>query len=152
MNNFHLVVEFIKAWFNNDPDVNTVTHGATQITDDNKKNLFPIAHFNIVSSPVEKGSDLFTFEIAVLDQRTAPTEVITDKFYKIDNELDNLNLCHAILSRFVQHITTQNDEENDISYTTITDMLPLFYKFTNGLDGWGISITFSIPKNKINVC
>lgn len=151
MNNFHLVTEFIKDWFSNHKSVNTVTHGATPVTDTQKKNIFPLTHFNVISAPVVTGDDLFTFEIAMLDLRTAPDEVIVDKFYRTDNELDNLNLCHAILSQFCTYLTTQNNDQ-DISYTTLSDMTPIFYAFGNGLDGWAITVTLSIPKNKVSAC
>jgi len=152
MNNFYTVVDFIKNWFMADEDVITVTHGATELTDNQKKNLFPLVHFNVLSAPVQQGLSSFTFEIACLDIRTVVNnEPIADKFLRNDNELDSLNIAYAILNRFVVHLITGADD-SDIDYQSLSDMTPVSFAYTNGLDGWVLTVTLTIPNNKINVC
>ena len=65
MNQYYKCLNFIRESLRNAPLVNTITQG-TDIVDNQKKNIFPLAHINILRSSI--GQDVtMTFEVAVLD-------------------------------------------------------------------------------------
>lgn len=149
MNHYYLLLNFIKDALKDAPLVNTITQG-TDIVDNNKKNLFPLAHINILSSSV--GQDVkMTFEVAVLDIRNVSKVKSKDKFVGNDNEIDNLNTCHAILNYMVTKMQLKRNKD-DIEVDTISELSPILMEFTNMLDGWKVEVTLSIPNNIMTVC
>jgi hypothetical protein len=130
--------------------VNTITQG-TDIIDNVKKNIFPLAHINILNASAPGQSNTFTFEIAVLDIRNVSKVKSNDKFLGNDNEIDNLNTCHAIIN---YALTKMQLERNafDIEIETISELSPILLEFTNMLDGWKVNLTLSIPNNLMSVC
>jgi len=150
MNSFYLVIELLRSQLAKDIDVNTITHGVVNNVDIDKKNIFPLAHIGIVSSPIQDGVILFSFEIHVLDQRNISKKPVTDKFLGNDNELDNLNTCHAVLNRLITWLKLQRNDY-DIELVSASELLPVQFDFTNILDGWYSTVQVSIPNNII-VC
>jgi hypothetical protein len=130
--------------------VNTITQG-TDIIDNVKKNIFPLAHINILNASAPGQSNTFTFEIAVLDIRNVSKVKSNNKFLGNDNEIDNLNTCHAIIN---YALTKMQLERNafDIEIETISELSPILLEFTNMLDGWKVDLTLSIPNNAMSVC
>jgi len=68
MNQYYTCLNFIRDSIKGAPFVNTITQG-TDIIDNVKKNIFPLAHINILNASAPSQSNTFTFEIAVLDIR-----------------------------------------------------------------------------------
>lgn len=150
MNHFYTAINYIKDILLADPDVHTVTHGDNPLTDTQKKNIFPIAHISATGWRQSPGLILFDFNIAVLDQRAQLKEVVTDKFLQNTNELDNLNTCCAILNKFLLNLKLQRNEQR-VELTNDPNAEPILLDFSNGLDGWEIQVTLSVP-NKSNAC
>lgn len=150
MNSFYKVVEFLKASFQNDEFVNTITHGVINDVDVDKKNIFPLVHFQIINAQVIEGLIVFTFTIWVLDIRNISKKPITDKFLKNDNELDNLNTTFAITNKFLTKLRLQRNNQ-DIELFANSTPTPIEFDFTNILDGWQFDVQLSIP-NDVEVC
>lgn len=151
MNAFYLVVDLIKERLQNNPNVNTVLFGATEDKDLYKKNIYPIAHINPVSAPMDSTkASYFTFEIACLDQRDISKAPATDKFDGNDNLQDNLNITYTILNDLVGWLRLQN---NSIyaELDSVSEATPILFKDHNLLDGWYMTITIKVPNNQ-NVC
>jgi hypothetical protein len=121
------------------------------MTDINKKNIFPLVHLQVLSSTPNNGSVSFTFEVAVVDLRNISKQPVTDKFLSNDNELDNLNTCHAILNRLITKLINQNNEYN-IQLATAPTMQPIIFEESNLLDGWRVDLELLIPNNETVVC
>ena len=150
MNQYYTCLNFIRDSLKDAPFINTITQG-TDIIDNVKKNIFPLAHINITSASAPAQSNTFTFEIAVLDIRNVSKVKSNDKFLGNDNEIDNLNTCHAIINYAITKMQL-NRNEHDIEIESVSDLSPLLLEFTNMLDGWKVDLTLSIPNNLMSVC
>jgi len=78
-------------------------------------------------------------------------QLVTDKFLSNDNELDNLNTCHAILNRLVAILINQNNDYA-IQLANAPTLQPIIFEDTNLLDGWRTDLELVIPNNEIIVC
>lgn len=150
MNQYYKCIYFLRNALKDAPLLNTITQG-TDIIDNVKKNIFPLAHINIQSSTVQDGQVLFVFEIAVVDIRNVSKLQPTDKFLSNTNEIDNLNTTHGILNYFVTKMKMKRNDD-DIEVEEVAPFDPILMEFTNMLDGWKTTVTLSIPNNEISVC
>jgi hypothetical protein len=108
-------------------------------------------HLQVTSSNVDSSNVTFTFEIAVVDLRNISKQIVTDKFLGNDNELDNLNTCHAVLNRLVSLLRNQNNEYS-IELVNAPTLQPIIFEEGNLLDGWRTDLELIIPNNEIIVC
>jgi len=150
MRAFYQAIDYIRTTLESAPLLNTITHG-TDIIDNVKKNIFPLAHINVISSVVSNGVVTFVFEVAVVDIRNISKVRGNDKFLGNDNELDNLNTCHAILNYMITKMNLRRND-NDIELQNEPSLQPIFMAFTNALDGWKCDIELSIPNDDFSVC
>jgi hypothetical protein len=152
MNSFYKVSNKIKEVFLANPDVHTIVFGRTSERDLYKKSIYPLVHINPLSSSFNTSSvNTFTFEIAVLDQRDLSRQTEADKYEGNDNEIDNLNLTHSIINRFISEFRLQNNSD-EIEITNVTEATTLLMSGHNLLDGFYVNITFIIPNTMIDVC
>lgn len=151
MNQFYLVVDFLRQRLENNPNNNTVIFGRTNEKDLYKKSIYPLTHINPVSAPMTSSQvSYFSFEIACLDQRDISKSIAIDKFEGNDNFQDNLNITYTILNDLVNYIRIQNNNYN-IEIESVSDATPIIFNDYNLLDGWFITITLKIPNNQ-SVC
>ena len=151
MNEFYTVAYYLKDSLLSDIDVNTVTHDSVQGIDLFKKATYPLANILITSALIQQGQVVFNFKIHVLDQRNVSKEFVPDKWLRNDNELDNLNTCFSVINRLITRLRLQ-DNDFDIEMVNDPTPLPVELEFLNGLDGWEIDVSLSIPNNQIEVC
>lgn len=151
MREFYKVVDYLKITLSNDVNVHTITHGLRSMTDIDKKNIFPLVHLQVTSSTVSNSMATFIFEIAVVDLRNISKQPVTDKFLGNDNELDNLNTCHAVLNRLVSILQNQNNDYA-IQLVNVPNLQPIIFEESNLLDGWRCDLELVIPNNEIVVC
>jgi hypothetical protein len=109
-----------------------------------------LAHLNVISSNVQPGIVVFSFEVTILDIRNVSKVQVQDKFLGNDNELDNLNTCHAILNYIVTKMKLQNNDF-DIELLNDPNFEPMLLKFSNQLDGWRTTLDLGIANN-VFVC
>ena len=148
MRSFYQAIDYIKATLESAPLLTTITHG-TDIIDNVKKNIFPLAHINVLSSSVSTGVVTFVFEVACVDIRNMSKVQVTDKFF--DNELDNLNTCHAILNYMITKMRLRRNDD-DIELVNDPTLQPILMAFTNALDGWRCEIELQVPNDDFTVC
>jgi hypothetical protein len=151
MREFYKVVDYLKTTLEADVNVHTITHGLRSMMDIDKKNIFPLVHFQVLSSTPNNGSVTFSFEIAVVDLRNISKQIVTDKFLSNDNELDNLNTCHAVLNRLVAILINKNNDYA-IQLVNAPTLQPIIFEESNLLDGWRTDLELVIPNNEIIVC
>lgn len=151
MREFYKVVDYLKTTLSNDINVHTITHGLRSMTDIDKKNIFPLVHLQVTSSTVSNSMATFIFEVAVVDLRNISKQPVSDKFLGNDNELDNLNTCHAVLNRLVSILQNQNNDYA-IQLVNIPTLQPIIFEESNLLDGWRCDLELIIPNNEIVVC
>jgi hypothetical protein len=151
MREFYKVVDYLKTTLEADVNVHTITHGLRSMMDIDKKNIFPLVHLQVLSSTPNNGSVTFSFEIAVVDLRNISKQIVTDKFLSNDNELDNLNTCHAVLNRLVAILINKNNDYA-IQLVNAPTLQPIIFEESNLLDGWRTDLELVIPNNEIIVC
>lgn len=151
MRGFYLTIQLLKDLLEQDTDVHTIVHGLRSGMDINKKNIFPLVHLQVTNSQADNQYISFTFEVAVLDLRNISKEIVTDKFLKNDNELDNLNTTHAVLNRLITKLRLRNNESK-IQLNNVPTLTPIIFEEMNLLDGWRTELELIIPNTEINVC
>ncbi len=151
MREFYKVVDYLKTTLSNDVNVHTITHGLRSMMDIDKKNIFPLVHLQVTSSTVSNSMATFIFEVAVVDLRNISKQQVTNKFLGNDNELDNLNTCHAVLNRLVSILQNQNNNDA-IQLVNTPTLQPIIFEDSNLLDGWRTDLELIIPNNEIVVC
>lgn len=151
MREFYKVVDYLKTTLSNDVNVHTITHGLKSMMDIDKKNIFPLVHLQVTSSTVSNSMATFIFEVVAVDLRNISKQQVTDKFLGNDNELDNLNTCHAILNRLVSILQNQNNNDA-IQLVNTPTLQPIIFEESNLLDGWRCDLELIIPNNEIIVC
>jgi hypothetical protein len=151
MRGYYLTIELLKELLQEDVNVHTIVHGLKSGMDINKKNIFPLAHLQVTSSTADNQFISFTFEVAVVDLRNISKKIVTDKWLQNDNELDNLNTCHAVLNRLVTKLRLQNNPDK-IQLNNMPTLTPIIFEDMNLLDGWRTELELIIPNNEINVC
>ena len=151
MNQFYLVVDLLKERLQNNVNCNTVVFGKTEDKDLYKKSIYPLAHINPTSAPMNSSQvSYFTFEVACLDQRDISKAPVLDKFDGNDNIQDNLNITYTILNDLVTWLRLQNNSSG-IELDSVGDASPIIFNDHNILDGWFITLTLKI-KNSQSVC
>ena len=151
MREFYKVVDYLKTTLSNDVNVHTITHGLRSMMDIDKKNIFPLVHLQVTSSTVSNSMATFIFEVVAVDLRNISKQQVTDKFLGNDNELDNLNTCHAVLNRLVSILQNQNNTDA-IQLVNVPNLQPIIFEESNLLDGWRCDLELIIPNNEIVVC
>jgi hypothetical protein len=152
MNQYTEVLIYLKQLAENDSFVNTVKQGEISELDINKTNIYPLVNIAITGANFSNGQTVsFNLDIRCLAQRDINKEVVIDKFWKNDNEVDNLNETLAVLNRMWTTIYRDFDD-NNISVTSDPSLEPLIYDEKNILDGWALTTTIELPNTTLNLC
>lgn len=151
MNNFYKIIELVRARLADNPMVNTLIFARVEEKDLYKKNLYPLAHIIPQASPwTTQQVNQVSLQIRVVEQRDINKMHTNTKFEGNDNVLDNLNVCHTIINDLLTYLSLQNNDDY-IELISVSNLEPILFSDHNILDGWGVTITLSIP-NDISVC
>ncbi len=151
MNNFYKIIELVRARLADNPMVNTLIFARVEEKDLYKKNLYPLAHIIPQASPwTTQQVNQVSLQIRVVEQRDINKMHTDTKFEGNDNVLDNLNVCHTIINDLLTYLSLQNNDDY-IELISVNNLEPILFSDHNILDGWGVTITLSIP-NDISVC
>jgi hypothetical protein len=93
----------------------------------------------------------FNIDLRCLAQRDINKEVVNDKFWKNDNEVDNLNETLAVLNRMWTSMYRDFEDVN-ITASENPSLEPLIYDEKNILDGWALNFTIELPNTTLNLC
>lgn len=150
MNGYSQLLRYFKQLA--EPLVNTVTQGDWDKVDINRKNIMPLVHVSIgnASFPSD-GVVRFSVQLGCMDIRDINKEVVNDKYYENDNEVDNLNSTLAILNR-IWLLMLKDFEENDITASENPSLEQFTESRKNLLDGWIMSFDVDVPNIDINLC
>ncbi len=100
MNHYSELLRYIKQLGEQDDFIHTITQGNTSDFDLDKSNIFPVLNVDVLNAGFTNGKMIsFDLEIACMDIRDNNKETREDKFWKQDNEVDNLNEMLASLNR-----------------------------------------------------
>ena len=131
---------------------NTVTKDAPSDIDLQKENIYPLVNISIANGSFTNGQTInFNVLIEAFTIRDINKEVVNDKFYGNDNEVDNHNEMLAIINRMW---TSMYRDFADNLITASEN--PSFEKVTldglNMLDGWELTFAIDVPNTDLNLC
>jgi hypothetical protein len=131
---------------------NTVTKDAPSDIDLQKENIYPLVNISIANGSFTNGQTInFNVLIEAFTIRDINKEVVNDKFYGNDNEVDNHNEMLAIINRMW---TSMYRDFADNLITASEN--PAFEKVTleglNLLDGWELTFAIDVPNTDLNLC
>ena len=100
MNTYTQLLYYIKSLGDADVFVNTVTKSVDENLDIYKGNIFPILNINVTGASYPSQAVIrYNVELTCIDLRDINKEIVNDKFFENDNEVDNLNETQSVLNR-----------------------------------------------------
>jgi hypothetical protein len=117
-----------------------------------KEVMFPLVNINIISGSFTNGSTVqFNIELACFNQRAINKEINVDDFWGQDNEVDNHNLCVAVLNRMWLKMYTDFEQNNITSSENPTFELGSF-EGAKLVDGARLTFTVEVPNTELSLC
>ena len=152
MNQYTQLLYYIKSLADADGFVNTVTKNGQVDLDLAKGNIFPIFDINVTSGSFPStGVVRFSIELVCVDLRDINKEVLNEKYWGNDNEVDNMNEALATLNRV--WVTMNRDfDDNDITASDNPTLTPLEGEGANIYDGWLMTFDVDLPNTTLNLC
>ncbi len=152
MNQYSLLLNYLQELAYNNPLVTMVTQGEFKNVDLDKAGLFPLVHIAIGSGSFTNTQTIvFNVQIGALNIRTINKELNTDKFWKNDNEVDNINEMLAILNDIWGRMYVDFDKNNITASENPTFEI-LYEVRSNILDGAILSFDVELPNDIISLC
>lgn len=150
LNQYSELLNYIKQLGEQDSYINTITKGDN--IDLNKMDVYPMLNVNINTATFpSEGTISFSVELACLAIRDINNEVVTDKFWEQDNEVDNLNSTLASLNR-IWRIMNRDFTQNNITASDTPTLEAIVFSEKNLLDGWSMSFDVELPNVTLSLC
>ena len=151
MNHYTELISYIAELGDADPYVNTITQGDFDKTDLDKGQLHPLLHINISGSSFPAESVVgFSVQIGCFSDRDTNKEIVNDRLWENDNEVDNMNETLATLNR-IWLVMFRNFNENNIT-SAIASLEPSLFSRSKILDGWIMTLDIEMPNTDISLC
>lgn len=152
MSHYSQLLQYIKTLAESDGMVHTVTRGDIPDVDLEKFNIYPLVHIDVDSGSFSNGNTVsFDVNLACLSIRDINKEIITDKFWNNDNEVDNHNVTHAIINRLWTSMY-RDFTDNNITASENPTLDKITHGNTNLLDGWVLTFQVEMPNTTLNLC
>ena len=151
MTGFYDLLNKLKAHFDSDPIVNSVTQGDIFQVDLNKQTIFPLTHIMVNSSTLGDNTMSFNVSILAMDIVDISKSEVVDVFQENNNELDVLNTQHAVLNRAYQQMLHGNLWDDKYVIETDPTLEPFTERFENLLAGWTMTFDVVVP-NEMTIC
>ncbi len=149
MNHYSELLYYIKSLVEQDSYINTITKGEIDL---NKENIFPLFNISILSGSFTNGQTInFNVELSCLDIRDINKEIVNDKFWEQDNEVDNHNETLACLNR-VWLKMYRDFEQRNITASENPSLEIGTLEGKNLLDGWVLTFDVEMPNTTISLC
>lgn len=151
MNHYSELLTYIKSLGEADYFVNTITQGDFNKIDLDKGQLHPLLHIQINGSSFSTSQTVqFNVQIGCFNIRDINKEIVQDRFWKQDNEVDNMNETLATLNRIWLNMS-RNFQDNNITATD-ANLEPSTYTKAKILDGWIMTFDVEMPNTEISLC
>lgn len=150
MNQYSEILNYIIALAQKDSFINTTTQGEASDALLDKNSIYPAFSIDISSGSFTGSTIIFNVMLTCVQQRDINSEIVNDKIYNNDNEVDNLNETLASLNRIwsIMHsdIYHKNITSNEATFDRILD------ENKDGLDGWSLSFDIEIGNTDLSIC
>ena len=142
---------YIKNLAETDDFVHTVVMTASD-KDLEKNNIYPLLDIEVNDCSFSNGSTvLFDVVLTCSDIRDINKEIITDKFWQQDNQVDNHNTTLNILNRLWTSMY-RDFTNNNITASENPTLEKITHQGVNLLDGWSLTFTAELPNTTLNLC
>ena len=151
MNHYTQLLNYIKQLGEADYFVNTITQGDFSNIDLDKGQLHPLLHIQINGSSFTTEQTItFNVQVGCFDIRNINKEIVQDRFWKQDNEVDNMNETLATLNRLWLNMY-RDFQDNNIT-ASAGSLEPSTYSKAKILDGWIMTFDVEMPNTTISLC
>lgn len=152
MNQYSQLLNYIKQLGESDLFVNTIAQGNIDEAFLDKGEIYPLLHIDIRTGSFTNGNVIIlNVELTCVQQRDNNKEIVNDRFYKNDNEIDNFNETLAVLNR-IWTIMYKDLCDKNITSSENPSITKIEDAFTDRLDGWQLNFDVELPNTTINIC
>lgn len=153
--NYYDVIDQIKACFELDDEVATITHGNITEVDLENTNIYPLVHMTPTGVSPNERVKTYSFNIVVmsiLDWVTGTESPNTDGiWYGVGSEQDVLSqmlyISERACNRLRRSATFRNQNMVLDSYPT---MQPFIGDYNNGCAGWTFTLNIQTPSGDVD--
>jgi len=151
MTGFYNLLEKLKAHFDADAIVNSVTQGDIFKVDLSKQTIFPLLHIMVNNCTLSENTTTWNIVLIAMDvvdiSKNAPTNI----FLGNDNEIDVLNTQHAVLNRAYEIIKHGSLAYDLFMVEGTANLEPFTERFENYMAGWTMTFDIVTP-NEMTIC
>jgi hypothetical protein len=141
---FYNLLDTVKEELLSSPFVNTVSYGALDRVDINKKTIFPLAHFMVNGVTYEENILTYNISLLCMDIVDESKDNNTDVFLGNDNEQDVFNTQQAVILRVLDSLN-KGDLHGDLyQLEGSPNIEPFVDRFDNRLAGWAVTLDVTV--------
>jgi hypothetical protein len=151
MNIYTQLLNYFWLLGDEDPFVNTITQGDFSKMDLDKGQLHTLLHIQVGAAGFPNESVVtFDVQIGCFANRDINKEIVEDRFWKQDNEVDNMNETLNTLNRLWLNMFRDFKKNNITASAATSD--PQTYTGAKITDGWIMTFTVEVPNTEISLC
>lgn len=152
MNQYSELLNYIKSLGESDPFINTIVQGDFDDAFLDKSEIYPLLHIEIDSGSFTNGQVVvFNVVLVCVQQRDTNKEIVNDRFYKNDNQIDNHNETLASLNR-IWTIMYNDLCDKNITSSENPSIEKIADEHTDRVDGWRLTFDVEMPNVTLNIC
>ena len=149
--NYFDIIDKLKAHFENDELITTVSQGDIFDIDLNKQTIFPLLHIIVNTASFEENVVRYNISLLAMDIVDISKEETTDRFTGNDNELYVLNTMLAVLNRCYELLRRGTLYTDKFQVDGNPTCEPFTERMENNLSGWTMTVDILIP-NDMTIC
>lgn len=149
--NYFDIIDKLKAHFDGDVLVNTVTQGNLFDIDLSKQTIFPLVHIIVNTASLEGNVVRYNISILAMDIVDITKDEEVNKFDGNDNELYVLNTQLQVLTRCYELLLRGDLWTDKFQIDGNPTCEPFVDRFENKLAGWTMTTDILIP-NGMTIC
>ena len=149
--NYFDIIDELKAHFENDELITTVSQGDIFDIDLNKQTIFPLLHIIVNTATFEENVIRYNISLLAMDIVDISKEETTDRFTGNDNELYVLNTMLAVLNRCYELLRRGTLYTDKFQVDGNPSCEPFTERMESNLSGWTMTVDISIP-NDMTIC
>jgi len=145
------IIDKLKAHFDGDVLVNTVTQGNLFDIDLSKQTIFPLVHIIVNTATLESNVVRYNISILAMDIVDITKDETVSEFDGNDNELYVLNTQLQVLTRCYELLLRGDLWSDKFQIDGNPSCEPFVDRFENKLAGWTMTCDILIP-NGMTIC
>ena len=145
------IIDKLKAHFDGDVLVNTVTQGNLFDIDLSKQTIFPLVHIIVNTASLESNVVRYNISIIAMDNVDITKDETVSEFDGNDNELYVLNTQLQVLTRCYELLLRGDLWSDKFQIDGNPTCEPFVDRFENKLAGWTMTCDILIP-NGMTIC